>query len=121
MNLLTTLLFVGDPLLIAFMVSIIIGATSTYKRDRIMLKYALSGVAFLLYFSLYAYGVLILRGIIAYVIMFAPWVLFVAVIIVSIIVTPKGKIIEDSKGDYGFTGYDTMFPNDIDSYDKHKK
>ena len=121
MKLLTVLLFVGDPLLVAFVVSVLIGATSTYKRDKLMHKYIFSGIAFLLYFLLYTYGVLVWKGIAMYIIMFAPWVLVAAVIIVSIIVTPKDKIIEDSKGDYGFTGYDTMYPNDIDSYNNYKQ
>lgn len=119
MNLLTTFLFVGNPLLIAFMVSVLIGATTKYKNEKVTMKYVLSGVAFLLYFLIYAYGVFVFGGVVKLLVMFAPWLLLIVFIIVSIIVAPKGEVVKDDE--YGLTGFDTAFPNDIDVYDKQKK
>jgi hypothetical protein len=36
-------------------------------------------------------------------------------IIISVIIAPKGEIKEDLKKDYKMTGWDSMFPNDIDN------
>ena len=72
MNILKTLLFVGDPLLVAFMVSVLVGAVMKGKSYVITVKYISTFTAFLLYFLLYAYGIFSFKGVWMYVIMSAP-------------------------------------------------
>jgi hypothetical protein len=121
MNILKTLLFIGDPLLVAFMASVLVGAVIKNKTGIIAIKYASSFVAFLLYFLLYAYGIFAFKGVWTYVIMFVPWVFLLIFIIAAVIIAPKGNIKNELKEDYKLSGYDTAFPNDIDNDNNYKR
>lgn len=50
-----------------------------------------------------------------YIAMFAPLALVLIFIIVALIAAPKDTVKEDIKKDYKMTGWDSMFPNDIDN------
>ncbi len=115
MNVLTFILGIVDPLLVAFMASMIIGITMKRVAAVITLKYVVTILAFLLYMLLYIAAVVFFVPIWKYIVMFAPFALIVIVLIISIIVAPKDKIKEQSKQDLKMTGWGSMFPNDIDN------
>ena len=119
MGILKVVLAVIDPLLVAFMVSVSIGVFLKRFSGKMLLKYSLCGLSYLLYLALYVYGTSIVPDTIyMYIIMFAPIVLLLAVLIISIIVAPKGekaKELEPDKDKKYITGYDSWFPNDLDN------
>lgn len=120
MNLLKVILFVADPLIVAFIVSVFIGAFFKNSSGKMLAKYCLCGLSFLCYLLVYAIGVFLYKDTIwMYIAMFAPFALLLIVLIISIIVAPKGekaKQLEDENTEHfsGFTGFDSLFPNDID-------
>ncbi|MGN1131076.1 MAG: hypothetical protein ACI4Q8_06955 [Ruminococcus sp.] len=119
MNIFKVALAVIDPLLVAFMVSVTIGVFLKRFSGKLALKYGLCILSFLVYLALYVYGIsLVPDTVYMYIIMFAPIALLLTVIIVSVIVAPKGekaKEIEYDENKKFITGYDSMFPNDLDN------
>ncbi|MGN1139026.1 MAG: hypothetical protein ACI4RM_06230 [Ruminococcus sp.] len=119
MNIFKVALAVIDPLLVAFMVSVTIGVFLKRFSGKLALKYGLCILSFLIYLALYVYGIsLVPNTVYMYIIMFAPIALLLTVIIVSVIVAPKGekaKEIEYDENKKFITGYDSMFPNDLDN------
>lgn len=114
-NLLKIILLIGDPLLLAFVSSVIIGATIKNSDSILMIKRIVSLAVFGIYFTVYFYFVFFIEGIAMYLCMFVPIAVVLLFIIVSIIAAPKGEIKEDLKKEYKMTGWDSMFPNDIDN------
>jgi len=124
---LKVLLWIVDPLLVAFMVSVFIGVGFKKAAGNLMFKRCFTFLAWFLYMLLYVYADRIWNNdVIRYIVMFAPLGLFVLVFIISLIVAPKDKI-EDGEMEKEFetkkffTGWDSMYPNDLDNYDKRKK
>lgn len=127
MNLLKIILLIADPVLVAFMVSVLIGVIFKDFAGKLLLKRALTFVMAIGYLLLYVYADGIWKNdIITYIVMFAPIAVLLVFIIIAIIFAPKGEV-EKSEMDFRgetekfVTGWDSMFPNDIDEYDKHKK
>lgn len=124
---LKVLLWIVDPLLVAFMVSVFIGIGFKKASGSLFFKRCFTALAWVLYMLLYVYADRIWNNdIVRYIVMFAPLAVFAFVIIISLIVAPKGKIEDDEmekefETKKFFTGWDSMFPNDLDNYDKHKK
>lgn len=121
MKLLSVLLLVADPLLIAFISSVIIGACIKNVDAVLFIKRAVSLILFLIYFLVYFYFVFIAGGVPKYIAMFAPIAVMIVFIIISVIAAPEDCLKKNCKGDYKMTGWDTMFPNDLDNYDKKDK
>lgn len=113
MKVLEFVLMFGDPLLVAFIVSVSIGAFFPKLKAKTSVKYFACTAAFLLYFLLYSYAVFTYPPLWKYIVMFLPFALILAVIIISFIVAPKDTMFED-KSEYQMTGFDSIFPNDID-------
>ena len=127
MDSLKVLLYILDPLLVAFMVSMFIGIGFKKSSGALMLKKCFTFLSFFLYFLFFLYADIVWKNdIILCVVMFAPLTFFALVFIISLIVAPKDKL-EDGEMEKEFetkkffTGWDSMYPNDIDNYDKHKK
>lgn len=121
MKLLTVLLTVGSPILVAFMLSVLIGATCKRASALLMIKRIVTYIGFLLYFVLCVMGVFVWGNPAKSIILFAPLCFMIIFIIVALIAAPKGKDIQKDDSDYKMTGWDTMFPYDIDEYDKTSK
>ena len=115
MNLLTVLMTIGSPLIMAFIASVIVGIAFKGSSAILMIKRCVTFIVFLLYFGLCVYGFYVLGGVWKYVIMFAPVALILITVIVSVIVAPKGKVVNDDEP-IKMTGFSSMFPNDIDNY-----
>ena len=115
MDLLKVLLLIGDPLLMAFVSSVILGIALKNSPTVLFVKRIVSLAVFGAYFILYFYLVFVVGGIAMYIGMFAPLAVILIFIIISIIAAPKGTIKEDSDKEFKMTGWDTMFPNDIDN------
>ncbi len=109
------LLLIGDPLLLAFVSSVLLGVTLKSSSSILMLKRVVSLTVFGLYFIIYFYFVFVVKGTAMYIAMFAPFAAVILFIIAAVIAAPKGEIKEDIKKDYKMTGWDSMFPNDIDN------
>ena len=118
MKVLTFILFIGDPLLMAFVASVAIGAFFPNLKSKLTVKYIVCFSVFLMYFLLYSYAVITFDALWKNIVMFFPFALIVGVIIASVIVAPKDKMFED-KSDYEMTGFDSLFPNDIDKDKRH--
>ncbi len=114
-NFLKIILLIGNPLLLAFAASVILGAVIKNKDTILFIKRVVSLSVFGLYFILYAYLVFVVKGTAMYIAMFAPFAAIILFIIAAVISVPKGNIKEDLKEDYKMTGWDSMFPNDIDN------
>lgn len=115
MNVLKIILLIGNPLLLAFISSVIIGALCKKASAILMLKRVVSLTVFGIAFLAYYYLAFVVKGAAMYIAMFAPLAVMLIFIVVSIIAAPKDKIKEQSKEEYKMTGWDTMFPNDIDN------
>lgn len=115
MHILKFILLIANPLLLAFISSVLLGIALKNSPSILMLKRVVSLTVFGLCFLLYYYLVYIVHGAAMYIAMFAPLGLSLIFVIISIIVAPKDKIKEESKKDFKMTGWDTMFPNDIDN------
>ena len=115
MNLLKILLLIGDPLLLAFVSSVILGIALRNSASILFVKRVVSLIVFGAYFLLYYYLVFVVGGVAMYIAMFAPLAVILIFIIISIIAAPKGTIKADSDKAFKMTGWDTMFPNDIDN------
>lgn len=115
MSVLRFIFLIANPLLLAFISSVIIGATCKKVAAILMLKRIVSLSVFCIAFIAYYYFAFVIQGTAMYIAMFAPLAVALIFIIVSVIVAPKGKIKEESKKEYKMTGWDTMFPNDIDN------
>lgn len=121
MNFLKILFLIVNPLLLAFISSVIIGATCKNVSSILMLKRVVSLTVFGLSVMAYIYLVFIIKGAAVYFAMFAPLAVTLFFIIVSIIIAPKDIIKEESKKNLKMTGWDTMFPNDIDNENNFTK
>ena len=108
------MLFLVDPLFMAFMSSVAIGAFFKNIQGKLFVKRIVSLSIFGAYFILGAFAYYYFSFIAKCIVMFAPFVLFAVILVVSLIVAPKGEIVKD-KSDYKMTGWDSMFPNDIDN------
>ncbi len=115
MNFLKIILLIGDPLLLAFVSSVLLGAVLKNKDTILMIKRVVSLSVFGLYFIIYAYLVFVVKGLAMYLAMFVPFAAVIIFIIAAVIAAPKDTIKEDLKKDYKMTGWDSMFPNDIDN------
>ncbi len=115
MDFFRALFLIVNPLLLAFVSSVIIGMACKNVSAILMLKRVISITVFGLSFLLYFFLVYIVKGIAMYFAMFAPLAVALVFIVISIIVVPKDKIKEQSEKDLKMTGWDTMFPNDIDN------
>lgn len=114
-NFLKIILLIGDPLLLAFVASVLLGAVLKNKDTILFIKRVVSLSVFGVYFIVYAYLVFLVKGIAMYIAMFAPFAAVVLFIAAAVISVPKDGLKEDMKKDYKMTGWDSMFPNDIDS------
>lgn len=114
-EILKMILLIANPLLLAFISSVIIGVSLKKSASILMIKRVVSLSVFGVYFIVYSYCAFLIKGIPMYIAMFAPLALMVVFIIFSLIVSPKDNFKEDSKKDYKMTGWDSMFPNDIDN------
>lgn len=115
------MLFIGDPLMVAFISSVIIGAFFKEVKSALFVKRLCSVAAFWLYFGLGAAAYFLFSDTGKLIVMLAPITLIVITIIVSVIVAPKGEVKKNIDKEYKLTGWDTMFPNDLDNYDKTSK
>ncbi len=115
------MLFIVDPLIVAFISSVMIGSLGKDISAKLALKRFCSIAAFFLYFGLGVLAYFKFDVVPMYIVMFAPIALTAVVVIISLIVAPKGEIRENLDKEYKMTGWDTMFPNDIDEYDKTPK
>lgn len=109
------ILLIADPLLLAFVSSVIIGVNLKKSASILMIKRVVSLSVFGIYFIVYSYCVFLIKGIPMYIAMFAPLALVLIFIIIALIAAPKDTVKEDIKKDYKMTGWDSMFPNDIDN------
>ncbi len=109
------ILSIGDPLLLAFVSSVILGVTLKKSSSILMLKRVVSLTVFGIYFIVYCYCVFLIKGLAMYLAMFLPLASVVIFIIAALIAAPKDNIKEDIKEDYKMTGWGSMFPNDIDN------
>ena len=126
MDLLRVVLMVADPLVVGFIVSVFLGVAFKKSSGLLVMKRAFVCLSAICYMLLYVYADSIWENeIVRYIVMFAPITVILLVIIISIIAAPKG-VVEDGEMEKEhktakfFTGYDSMFPNDLDEYDKHK-
>ena len=115
MNILRAIFLIVNPLLLAFVSSVIIGATCKNVSAILMLKRVVSLLVFAIAFIAYFYFAYVVQGAAMYIAMFAPLAVGLVFIVISVITAPKGKIKEQSQKDYKMTGWSTMFPNDIDN------
>ncbi len=109
------ILLIADPLLLAFVSSVLLGVILKNSDAIIMIKRAVSFCVFGSYFVLYFYLVFIVQGIAMYIAMFAPLAAVLLFLIAALIAAPKGEAKKDLDKEYKMTGWDTMFPNDIDN------
>ncbi len=114
-NFLKIILLIGDPLLLAFVSSVLLGALIKSKDTILFIKRIVSLSVFGIYFIVYAYLVFVVKGTAMYIAMFAPFAAIILFIVAAVISVPKGSIKEGLKEDYKMTGWDSMFPNDIDN------
>lgn len=114
-NIIKMILLIVNPLLLAFVASVIVGVTLKRSDSILMIKRIVSLMVFGISFILYSYLAFIVKGLAMCLAMFLPLALVLIFIIVSVIVAPKGEIKEDMKKDYKTTGWFSMFPNDIDN------
>lgn len=127
MDLLRVILMVADPLMVGFIVSVFLGVAFKKSSGLLVMKRALVLLSAISYMLLYVYADSIWNNdIVRYIVMFAPIAIILLVIVISLIVAPKGQVEDgemekEHKTAKFFTGYDSMFPNDLDEYDKHKK
>ena len=115
MNILRTIFLIVNPLLMAFVASVIIGFACKNAAAILMLKRVVSLLVFAASFMAYFYFAYVVQGAAMYIAMFAPLALGVVFVIISIISAPKEVTKEQSKKDFKMTGWDSMFPNDIDN------
>ena len=115
MDFLKIVLLIGNPLLLAFISSVIIGVACKNTSAILMLKRVVSLSVFGAGFLAYIYFVFVLKGTAMYIAMFAPLAVLLIFLIISLIAAPKEQIKKDSQEDLKMTGWDSMFPNDIDS------
>lgn len=114
-DILKMIFLIVNPLLLAFVASVLVGVTLKRSDSILMIKRVAALTVFGISFILYFYLAYIVKGIAMYLAMFLPLALVLIFIIVSVIAAPKDKIKEDMKKDYKMTGWFSMFPNDIDN------
>lgn len=115
MNILRAVFLIVNPLLLAFVSSVIIGIACKKVSAILMLKRVVSLLVFAAAFIGYFYCAYVVQGVAMYIAMFAPLAIGIVFIIISIIAAPKEVTREQSKKDFKMTGWDSMFPNDIDN------
>ena len=115
MNILRTIFLIVNPLLLAFASSVIIGMACRNVSAILMLKRVVSLLVFAAAFIAYFYFAYIVQGVAMYIAIFAPLAVGIVFVIISIICAPKEVTKEQSKKDFKMTGWDSMFPNDIDN------
>lgn len=127
MEFIKPILWVADPIFVAFMMSVLIGVLFKNFSGILLLKYASTFFSVICYLALIVYAGGILKNDIVYnIVLFAPLVFFGVFIILAFIFAPK-EMSEESEMDKEFetkkfiTGWDSLFPNDLDEYDKNSK
>lgn len=115
MYILRTIFLIVNPLLLAFVSSVIIGMACRNVSAILMLKRVVSLLVFAIAFIAYFYFAYVVQGAAMYIAMFAPLAIGLIFIIISVIVAPKEVTKEQSKKGFKMTGWDSMFPNDIDN------
>ena len=127
MNLLRVITMIADPLLIGFMVSVIIGVLFKKTSGVLLAKYICVILSAIGYMLLYVCADSLWNNeVVRYIVMYAPVVLILLFIVTAVIFAPKeqitdGEMEKSFKTKKFITGWDSMFPNDIDEYDKSKK
>ncbi len=114
------LFLIVNPLLLAFVSSVFASVFIKNKSYILMIKRIVSLVVFGFSLIAYYYLAFIVQGAALYVAMFTPLAVCFLLLIISIIIVPKKKIKEDSEKELKMTGWDTMFPNDIDNDNNFK-
>lgn len=112
---LKVILLIGNPLLLAFVSSVIVGATLKNSDSILMIKRVVSLSVFGLYFVIYSYLVFLVQGAAMYIAMFLPFSAVLLFLIIAVIAAPKSEFKKELDKDYKMTGWDSMFPNDIDN------
>lgn len=127
MNFLRVFFMVTDPLIVGFIVSVIIGMLFKKASGVLLAKYLCVIFSALGYMMLYVYADRIWNNeLIRYIVMLAPIIIILLFISIAVIVAPKEKT-ESSEMEKEhetakfFTGWDSMFPDDLDEYGKHPK
>lgn len=115
MYILRTIFLIVNPLLLAFVSSVIIGTACRNVSAILMLKRVVSLLVFAAAFIGYFYFAYVVQGAAMYIAMFAPLAIGLIFIIISVIVAPKEVTKEQSKKGFKMTGWNSMFPNDIDN------
>ena len=114
------LFLIVNPLLLAFVSSVFASVFIKNKSSILMIKRVVSLIVYGFSLLAYFYLAFIVQGAALYVAVFTPLAVCMLLLIISIIIVPKEKIKEDSEKDLKMTGWDTMFPNDIDNDNNFK-
>ena len=127
MDFIKPILWVADPLLVAFMFSILVGVLFKDFPGKLLIKHAGTILSAIGYVTLIVYVSGILQNeIVTNIVLFAPLVIILIFIILAFVFAPKGEV-ENSEMEKEFetkkfiTGWDSMFPDDLDKYDKQRK
>lgn len=118
MDFINKLMCIIDPLVVAFIISVLIGILLKNSSGLLMAKYTLCTVSALAYLGLCVYANYLAEiQFVKYLILYSPVFVILLVFIISMLVAPKGNKVnkEDCKINKMFTGYESMFPNDIDN------
>ena len=118
MDFLNVILLIADPILVAFVVSVLLGLIFKTSSMLLFAKYTLTFLSAMGYLILYVYADGIWNNkIILYIVMFAPVVIILAFIVLACIFAPKDIEKQEFDKDKKYiTGWDSMFPNDIDNH-----